>query len=134
MRHQHADKGEALEHTFFGNQGSTTKEQQIDDGLSAPEMTANVVDVIEKTCIIFDEVIFAGRVKMFELCLDAVALAFSTSEEIDARLLCLSGELFERGLADATCCTYKDCNEPGGETGGDMGVGSTHQLEGNHGG
>lgn len=123
-----------MELTFLGDQGSAAEEQQIDGRLSAPEMTANVVDILEKTGIIFDKMIFASRVEMFELCLDAVALAFSASEEVDARLLCLFGELFERGLADATGCTHKDCNEPSRETGGDVRVGSTHQLEGNHGG
>lgn len=122
-------KEEAVKLAFFGYQGSATEEEQINGGLSAPEITADVVDVLEKTGIVFNKVIFASRVKKFELRLDAFALAFSASEEVDARLLCLLGELFERRLADATCCTYKDCNEPSRETGGDLGIGSTDQIE-----
>lgn len=131
---QAVGKVKAVKLTFFGNQGSATEEQQINGGLSTLDMTANLVDVLEKTGIIFDKVIFASRVKMSELCLDPFALAFSASEEVDARLLCLFGKLFERGLPDATRCTNKDCNEPSRETGGDVGIGSTHQLEGDHGG
>lgn len=116
---------EGVKHTSFGYQGAATEEQQINGGLSALDMTANVVDILEKTGIALDKVIFASRVKMLEFCLDAFALAFSASEEVDARLLCLSGKLFERGLPDTTCCTYKDCNETSRETGGDVRVGST---------
>lgn len=133
MRHQHAgQETEAAKLTFFCNQRSATEEKQINGVLSAPKVTANVVDVFEKTSVILNKVIFTSRVKMFEFCLDAFALALSAPEEVDARLLCLFGKLSERRLPDATCCTYKDCNEPSRETGGDSGVGITHQIEGNH--
>lgn len=125
-------KTEAAKLTFFCNQRPATEEKQIDGVLSAPEVTANVVDVFEKTSVILNKVIFTSRVKMFEFCLDTFALAFSAPEEVDARLLCLFGELSERRLSDTTCCTYKDCNEPSRETGSDSGVGITHQVEGNH--
>lgn len=111
---------EASKLTFLGYQGPAAEKQQIDAGLPGPDITANVVNVLEKTDIVFNKMIFAGRVKIVELCLDTFALDCSTSNEVDARLLCVFGELFERSLPNATCCTYKNCNKPSGETSGDV--------------
>lgn len=97
-------------------------------------MPASIVDVLEKTEIGLDEIKFARGVDTLEFCFDALALVFPSAEEVNARLLCVFGELFECSLPDPTRCAHEDCDEPSRKIGGNQGVGSAHQIEENHGG
>lgn len=57
-------------------------------------MPASIVDVLEKTKVGLDKVILTSGVEISQLCFDTFAFVFPAAEEVDARLLRLSGELF----------------------------------------
>lgn len=128
-----ARRGKRSRPTFAGDQCSAAEKEQVDGRLAISEMTTRVVDVFEKAYVALQVVVLAVRVQLLEFPLNAPALGLPASQEVDPGPPRVLGELPKRRLPDAARGAHEDCDQPGGETGRDVGVGFANRLDRNHG-